>query len=230
MGVLGAISRAFTEGMPLTDPRYLAELSRSDFLHIVRGRGALPLLEERLAIWREIGRVLLQRNAPGLTQVLVWGDGDALGLVQALLDLSPSFEDMWMLGGRPVHLHKRAQLAVAMLYELFRGINWGDLARVDRLTVFADYKVPQVLRRLGILVYDSALSAVVDTLQLIPAGDPREVEIRVATVWAAELLRRALATRMPGIRTLEVDYWLWFAGRDQGPGLKPHHRTVTTAY
>ena len=83
---------------------------------------------------------------------------------------------------------------------------------------------------MGILVYDAGLVATVDGEILIPAGDRREVEIRAATVWAAELMRRALIPRMPHLTALHLDYWLWYAGRDQGPGIKPYHRTLTTAY
>ena len=87
-----------------------------------------------------------------------------------------------------------------------------------------------MLRRLGILVYDAELGAMVDSQTLLPAGDRREVEIRVATVWAAELMRRALAPRLPHVAALHLDYWLWNAGQQQGPGMQPYHRTLSTAY
>lgn len=125
---------------------------------------------------------------------------------------------------------KRAQLAAAMLFEAFGGAGWGRLARTDELTVFADYKLPQVLRRLGILNYDAELTETIRSRALIPAGHRREVELRIATIWAAELMRRELARRVPGITALHVDYWLWYAGRQQGPGVEPYHRTLTTAY
>jgi hypothetical protein len=70
----------------------------------------------------------------------------------------------------------------------------------------------------------------VDSQELITAGSRWEVEIRVATVWAAELMRRALVPRLPDLTALHLDYWLWYAGRQQGPDVKPYHRTLTTAY
>ncbi len=230
LAMLDAIRRALEEGVPLLDGAYLARLSEAEFEHVLRGRGRLHLMPERLAIWREVGQALSSGFGGRFTNLIATAGGDALVLVRLLVERFPSFDDLRTLEGKPIRFYKRAQLAAAMLYEAFGGRNWGALARTHRLTVFADYKLPQVLRRLGVLVYDASLAATVDSCTLIPAGDRREVEIRLATVWAAELMRRMLAPHMPHVTALHLDYWLWYAGRDQGPGMKPYHRTLTTAY
>jgi hypothetical protein len=230
LAMLDAIRRAWAAGVPLLDGAYLARLSEAEFEHILRGRGRLHLMPERLAIWREVGRTLAAEFDGRFTNLIAAAGGDALSLVRLLVERFPSFDDVRPLEGRPIRFYKRAQLAAAQLYEAFYGRSWGNLARTDLLTVFADYKLPQVLRRMGILVYDAELAATVDGEILIPAGDRREVEIRAATVWAAELMRRAIIPRMPQVTALHLDYWLWYAGRDQGPGIKPYHRTLTTAY
>jgi hypothetical protein len=230
LAMLDAIRRAWAEGIPLLDGAYLARLSEAEFERILRGRGRLHLMPERLAIWREVGRALAAEFDGRFTNLIAAAGGDALSLVRLLVEHFPSFDDVRSLEGKPVRFYKRAQLAAAQLYEALGGRSWGALARTDLLTVFADYKLPQVLRRMGILVYDADLSATVDGELLIPAGDRREVEIRAATVWAAELMRRALIPRLPQVTALHLDYWLWYAGRDQGPGIKPYHRTLTTAY
>jgi len=230
LAMLDAIRRAWAEGILLLDGAYLARLSEAEFEHILRGRGRLHLMPERLAIWREVGRGLVAGFDGRFTNLIAAAGGDALSLVRLLAERFPSFDDVRTLEERTIRFYKRAQLAAAMLYEAFGGRSWGRLARTDLLTVFADYKLPQVLRRQGILVYDADLAETVDSQIPIPAGDRREVEIRLATVWAAELMRRALAPRVPHLTALHLDYWLWYAGRDQGLGIKPYHRTLTTAY
>jgi hypothetical protein len=230
LAMLDAIRRAWAEGIPLLEGAYLAGLSEPEFDYILRGRGRLHLMPERLAIWREVGQGLVAGFDGRFTNLIAAADGDALALVRLLVDHFPSFDDVRTLDGSLIRFYKRAQLAAAILYEAFGGRSWGRLARTDRLTVFADYKLPQVLRRLGVLVYDAELAAIVDSEILIPAGDRREVEIRLATVWAAELMRRALVQRGPHVTALHLDYWLWYAGRDQRPGIKPYHQTLTTAY
>jgi hypothetical protein len=231
LAMLGAIRRAVeSDGVALFDGAVLARLSETTLRHILRGRGDLQLIPERLAILHEVGAALERHFGGRLTNAIAEANGDAVALAQFLVTRFPSFDDQRMLDGVRIPFYKRAQLAAAMLYGAFGGQGWGALAHTDRLTVFADYKLPQVLRRLGILVYDDALAATVDGLELIPAGDRREVEIRVATVWAAELMRRALTKRIPGVTSLHLDNWLWRAGRYQGPDVQPYHRTVTSDY
>jgi Queuosine salvage protein len=230
LAMLDAIRRAWAEGIPLLDGAHLARLSEAEFEHILRGRGRLHLMPERLAIWREVGRGLVEGFDGRFTNLIAAAGGDALALVRLLIEHFPSFDDVRALDGSPIRFYKRAQLAAAQLYEAFGGRSWGRLDRTGLLTVFADYKLPQVLRKMGILVYDAELAATIESQTLIPAGDPREVEIRLATVWTAERMRRALAPRMPHVTALHLDYWLWYAGREQGAGVKPYHRTLTTAY
>ncbi len=230
MAMLACIHRALDEGVPILDGAYLAQMSEAGFERVLRGTGRLHLMSERLAIWREVGRVLVAEFGGKLTEVIRAAAGDAPALVRLLIERFPSFDDAWPFDGQIVPFYKRAQLAAAMLLEAFGGAGWGRLARADQLTVFADYKLPQVLRRLGILSYDSQLAEAIHSRTLIPAGDRREVEIRIATIWAAELMRRALALRVPEITALHLDYWLWAAGRQQGPDIEPYHRTLTTAY
>jgi hypothetical protein len=229
-GMLMAVQRALDEGLPLLDGAYLANLGEADFRHILRGRGALHLLPERLAIWRAAGLTLVTEFGGRWPGAIAAAGGDALALVRLLVERFRTFDDRETLDGREIRFFKRAQLAAGMLYEAFAGQGYGALAGVERLTVFADYKLPQVLRRLGILIYGPRLAEAVDSLTLIPAGDRCEVEMRAAAVWAAELLRRVLAPHDPAVTALHLDYWLWAAGQAQGPDLKPYHRTLTTAY
>jgi hypothetical protein len=60
---------------------------------------------------------------------------------------------------------------------------------VEELTVFAGYKLPKVLRRLGILRYAPHLAEQIDRHELLEAGSREQVEIRAATVWAGELIK-----------------------------------------
>jgi hypothetical protein len=149
LGMLGAIHRALDERLPILDGAYLARLTELDFFHILRAHGHLHLMPERLAIWRAVGKELNATFGGQFTHVIAAAQGDAVELVRLLLEHFPSFDDTAFLDGRPVRFYKRAQLAAAMLFEVFRGQAWGNLTRTDQLTAFADYKLPQVLCRLG---------------------------------------------------------------------------------
>lgn len=54
--------------------------------------------------------------------------------------------------------YKRAQIFVADVYGAFGGQGYGLFHDIDQLTMFADYRVPVVLRLLGVLQYSQQLA------------------------------------------------------------------------
>jgi hypothetical protein len=141
-----------------------------------------------------------------------------------------SFADVAEWRGSRVPFLKRAQICVADLHAAFRGERWGAFADLDRLTAFADYKLPQLLRRFGVLTYAADLAQLIDAYTLIPAGSEAELAIRAATIWSVELLRRALAERGIQRPASAIDYRLWSESQAPDPAMRPYHRTVTTFY
>jgi hypothetical protein len=142
----------------------------------------------------------------------------------------PSFRDVAKYAGREIPFYKRAQILVADLHGAFGGRAWGEFLDMQTLTSFADYKLPQALRELGILRYDEALSARVDGELPIDSGSPEEVEIRACTVWAVELIRRELQKLGKGLRAYEIDWVLWNMAQDPILKKRPYHRTLTVYY
>jgi hypothetical protein len=53
--------------------------------------------------------------------------------------------------------YKRAQIFVGDVYGAFGGKGLGCFADIDQLTMFADYRVPVVLRLMGLLQYSPEL-------------------------------------------------------------------------
>ena len=53
---------------------------------------------------------------------------------------------------------------------------------ISSLTMFADYRVPQILRQLGVLEYSESLSSWVDNLEEIIHSEEAEVEIWASTI------------------------------------------------
>ena len=233
-----ALTRAVEEGRPLWDHRYLAELTAGEVGEILRpapGAPAIPLFEARLANLRELGRGLQAWDSraadePPVTALIGAAERSAAGLVRSVVEAFPSFDDVAIYRGREVRFYKRAQILVADLAGAFDGGGLGAFDDLDALTAFADYKVPQVLRRLGLLTYDQDLAARVDRYQLLPAGSPAEVEIRAGTIWACDMLRRALVARGHALRAFEVDWALWTAGQNLPADVRPYHRTRTIFY
>ena len=80
------------------------------------------------------------------------------------------------------------------------------------------------------LIYAPALAEQVDSYTPIQHDSEEELEIRAATVWAVELLRRALARRGIERPASAIDYRLWEASQAADPQMRPYHRTSTIYY
>ena len=177
--------------------------------------GDFPMLEERAAALRELGR----HGFEDLVQAT------AVDTARALSERLSSYADVASYAGRPVPLLKRAQILPADLH----AAGAATFPDVGDLTCFADYKLPQVLRHLGALQYSAELARRVDNWEELQPGEPAEVEIRAATVVAVERLREKLAAAGRVLTSTEVDAILWDLAQGLYP-VRPYHRVRTIFY
>ena len=227
-----ALTRAVEEGMPLWDASYLCNISSDDIAQIFRGvpnSPPIPLFEQRLLNTREVGKVLLEQYEGQFSHAVEQVEGDAVKLSFLLATKFSSFNDVALYRKHQVRFLKRAQICVADLHGAFGGKGWGAFHNLDQLTAFADYKLPQVLRHLGVLEYERSLAGRIDNQELLPQGSEEEIEIRAATIWACELLRLAMATHDRTVTSAEIDQRLWLLGQES-THMRPYHRTRTLFY
>jgi hypothetical protein len=175
----------------------------------LRQNPGLELMSLFAQALREFGRLL---GGGGALDLIESARGSAQRLGARLASECALFADHGF--------YKRAQIAANDL-ALANVAQFDDL---DDLTIFADNLVPHVLRCDGVLVYDEALAAHIDSGQLLPAGR-EEREIRACAVHACELL-----AQRTGVPPRVLDVWLW--NRGQAPEYKgrPRHRTRTVFY
>src|SRR4051794_1013159 len=178
----------------------------ADVLGQERGHELAALYAEAL---RQLGEWLGADAA--LDRVEAEAGGSAEALAEALRAM-PFFDDagFW----------KRAQIT-ANDFQLAGILEFED---IDRLTIFADNLVPHVLRVDGVLAYDDALAARIDSGELLPPGE-EEHEIRGCAVHACELIANAL-----GIPPRDLDVMLWNRGQGERYKSRPRHRTRTVYY
>jgi len=229
-GLAASLRRALDEGVPICDAEFLLQMDRQSMEHLFRGKGSIPMLEARLGNLREAGEVLLHCWKGHVTHLLRECGQDAPSVVGKVVESFPSFRDESWWRGQKVYFWKRAQLFVSDVHQAFSGKGWGDFERLDRLTAFADYKLPQVLRELNIISYEKGLAERVDNLVLLEAGSAEEVEIRAATVWAVERLKSEFQRQGRMVDSAWVDNWLWNLGQRNEFRTRPYHRCRTIYY
>jgi hypothetical protein len=229
-GLAVALKQAAESGSPIVNADYLSQLTMDHLAGILGGRGALPLMKERLENLRELGNVLQRDFGGEAFNLIEAARGSALTLVRLMAAQLRSFQDVAEFDGRRVFLYKRGQLFAADLHGAFHGKGLGHFYDIDKLTAFADYKLPQVLRHAGIFQYVPALADKVDQRIRIEPGSPEEVEIRANTIWAVELMRRELERLGRQLKAFEIDWTLWNLGQEEEFRAKPYHRTMTIYY
>ena len=222
-GLRACFERALAERVPLLDANYLSSFSYKNCQYLFRGKGSeIPLLKERIQNLREAGQVLLQKYNGQFLNIVEESNFDAINLVKLITENFPSFKDASHLDGKEVPFLKRAQITANDLMYILKD---KKIDRLDELTAFADYKLPQVLRMFGIIQYSNDLAEKIDNMADILHDSREEIEIRAATVWAVELLRQKV-----GLPANIIDNIIWMLSQEITGETKPYHRTRTIYY
>ena len=88
--------------------------------------------------------------------------------------------------------------------------------------MFADYRVPQILQRLGVLTYPQCLMEVLRARNSIDSGSVEEISIRSASILAVEEIRKEIGKLKDceednqgailediEVTSVIIDFWLW---------------------
>jgi len=232
--MLVSIRRAIESGIPFLDGNYLATVTRAELEKVFHGSTEMPMLDERVHIFNDVGRVLAEgyegrfHNFTASCAPRLYAAGD--GLLERLVTEFPRFDDVSSYGDARPQFYKLGQLALWMMYASLDAGRRFPIADMDQMTAFADYIVPVALRVMGILEYSPQLEAAIDARQELPADSAWEVEIRAHTLYATDLLCTELNKRRPADRQLitpQVDARLWTHFHTTH---WPHHLTRTTMY
>ena len=245
-------------------PRNLANMSVKSFLLDIQGhlpgptsdggRYLIPNASERVRLLNELGYGLLTHHNGSATAMLQKcigpsGKPSAVKLVDVITSTFRGFRDETVDSkGRQICFYKRTQIAVGDIWAVWKGrkdtlggrlTNFYD---ISELTTFADYRVPQLLRHVGVLRYSEELSAKVDNSDELMAGSSDELFIRAGTVVAVDRLvdevKQILKNgggsqeKIDEVNAVLLDWHLWQIGEklDREGTLKPHHRVRTVFY
>lgn len=213
-----------------TSGKYLANLSSHELAKILKGNIQISLFRERLEGLNISGKVLMSDFDGNWNNVLVKAKNNANILVEILANNFEPFNDSSLFKGEEIGFYKRAQLNSKMVSDALILKGHIGLENLEKLTAFADYKVPQILRSLGILNYSNVLASKINSLQIIEKDSEEENEIRIATIMSVERILEELSERFPDVTSSHVDSLLWNKSQSLKRDINPYHRTYTTAY
>lgn len=219
--------RAAADKIPILEPEFLISLNLERTRSIFKGTNEvdIPLLEKRLENLQEAGKVLKEKYNGKFINALEDAGFDTIKIVNLLIKDFPSFRDIANFEGRDIYFLKRAQIC-SQDFSYFEQKNKKfHIKNIDVLSAFADYKIPQILRKYGIISYSKNLADRIDNYVLIPSGSREEIEIRSATIWVVELIKQKLEK----YTSADIDNALWLISQNQ-KNIKPYHRTYTIYY
>lgn len=222
-----ALKRAFEEGIPLWDSAFLAGLDTASFAEILRFDGEICLLEKRAAHAKNLGETLLTKYGGDAKNLLVKAGYDAARLANLLAVDFSCYRDIRNWRDSDFAPMKRAQICASDLVGSF-GAN--VFTGAEKLTCFADYKLPQLFHADGVFQYARELQKKILAQELIPENSEEEVAIRANTIMVVERLKQELAQLGRDISAREIDWLLWNESVIPDRLNVPHHRTLTTAY
>lgn len=104
-----------------------------------------------------------------------------VSLLNILTNNFPNFQDHSIYKGHQIHFYKHSQLLISHIYNKFSGKGIGEFSDIDELTVFADYRIPQLLWAEGVFEYGQQLREVIMRKEVITDRE-MEAEIRASTV------------------------------------------------
>ncbi|KAK2788849.1 hypothetical protein FQN53_003036 [Emmonsiellopsis sp. PD_33] len=202
--IVAALQRALDEEIPITSSDFWQnedECTEEVLRHVFRSATdeEIPLFQERMECLREAGKVLYDKYLCSFTTCIKEANGSAAVLVNLLADNFPCFADKTRFEGKEVRFYKRAQILVADLWACFRGKGYGNFHDIDKITMFADYRIPQMLHTLGCLLYSPPLESAIRQHKLLEAGGRWETELRGTSIWCVELIRREIEKKHPGL-------------------------------
>jgi len=232
--MLACLHRAINAGIQFFSGEYLSNVTRKDLESVFAGTIEMPMLDERVALFNEVGRVLVEKYQGRYSNFVrscaprLYANGD--GLLERLTTEFPRFRDVSMYHGSEVHIYKLAQLGIWGMHLALSPRGAWKLEDAENLTAFADYIVPVGLRVMNIFEYAPELEKQINGLVEVKRDSEAEIELRASSIYVIAKLTEEINKRRPGMDLLlqpQVDFRFW---KTYHATHWPHHLTKTVMY
>lgn len=211
------------------DPEYWCSVPENELKQVLGGGGDLLLQDERVRIVRETGQTLIERFDGAFTNAIESVNERAWPLAVLLMSNFEGFRDVSSYRNTAVYFLKRAQICALDLHCAWAGRDFGYLKLLEELSAFADYRIPQALRHLGLIRVSDELTARIDAREEIERDSEEEIELRAASIQAVDRMAKALDRAGRAAQPWQIDCWLWEISHADDVDVE-HHRTRTTFY
>ena len=202
-----------------------SNITKDEFREILKGNVEIPLFEERYHIIRDVSKIV-NENMNGNFYEFIKGITIDMELFNIIIKYFPNFKDERKYREKTIYFYKLAQLLTSDILHI-RELKENIKVDYSHLVGCSDYKIPQVMRGLGILEYSNKLSNIIDNKKEIEVNSEYEVEVRANMLVAIDLIKKKLENKVCAI---DINDYIWSQGRNKNIELKPYHLTRNTNY
>lgn len=202
-----------------------SDIPKEQFSKILKGNIEIPLLEERYNITRSVSKIVNEKMNGNFYKFIknITIDKE---LFEVIINYFPNFKDERTYHNKTIYFYKLAQLLTSDILQI-RQLKEDIKVDYSHLLGCADYKIPQVMRALGILEYNANLAYMVDNKKEIELNSEYEVEIRANMLVVIDRIREKLENK---VYSININDYIWSQGRNNQIELKPYHLTRNINY
>lgn len=203
---------------------YLSNISLDEFKKLLEGNVEIPLLIDRYNNLISLSEVVSNKMNNNFYNYIkdINNDEDLFSII--INEFPDVFNDISNYKGKTIFLYKLAQLITSDILHV-KQIKENALVDYSHIVGCADYKIPQILRNLGILEFHPALEELVDNRIEIPKDSEMEIEIRANTIIAIKELSKKFETN-----PIDINDRLWLKSQEKNIAQKPYHLTRNRFY
>lgn len=221
------------------NPKFYSTITEEQLKKVLRSDTSieLSLLQERVECLHEVGNSLLENFGGSFKKCLEQAENSAITLLNLIVENFKCYRDEAIYKGHKVAIYKRAQILIGDIWACFGGKGLGYFKDINKITMFADYRVPQTLLYYGIFEYSEDLIDKLKKNMILKNGDKLEVEIRGCSIHAVELLKdyaQKILKNNENINSILIDHFLWdFRRKHSNEILEkviPFHKTYSIYY
>jgi hypothetical protein len=220
-----AMIREIERKPQLLDFRYLCNIDIDEFRVILKGNIEIPLLSERYSNLIHTSKVVLEKLNNNLYNSIKNINTDA-ELLEFIIEYFDTYKDTRIYQGVEIPYYKRAQLFVSDILHIKENM-LGQKVDYHNLVGCADYKIPQILRQLGVIQYSKELEEQIDNKIEIRENSEYEIEIRSSMIEVIDKIKRQTKGEYSAI---SINDYFWIKSGEGKYNNKPYHRTKTTSY
>lgn len=233
-----AINRSIKEDKKILDPKFFSTITEKQLENILKGDTdvKIPLFPERLTCLHEVGNVLLEKFEGSVEKLIKTAENSAVKLLSIIVENFKCFRDEAEYQSTKVSFYKRAQIFIGDIWSCFNNKGIGYFKDIEKITMFADYRVPQVLIYFNVMEYNEKLLNELRKDIILKNGDKYEVEIRGCSIHAVELLKEYILSKTSEIKinSILIDHYLWDFRRKHATEIElkniPFHKTFSIYY